>query len=38
MDILYNNDGAPLMMSSTLFFADTVTDKKTSDEDRKSVV
>ena len=35
MDILYNNDGAPLMMSSTLFFADTVTDKKTSDDRRR---
>ena len=35
MDILYNKEGVPLMMNSTFFFADTVTDKKTTDERRR---
>ena len=35
MDILYNKEGAPLMMNSTLFIADTITDKKTLDDRRR---
>ena len=35
MDILYNNEGVPLMMHSDIAFYDTKLDKQTADERRR---
>ena len=35
MDILYNNEGVPLMMHSDIAFYDTKLDKQTTDERRR---